>query len=122
LNGLPVDLHTQFFKMNDHAVRLSVVAHMDLRLVRFRKQAGRNVNNLTLVTALFDRDGKYLMAKEKTIQFHLLDSTLDRLSHSGISTRTTFEVPPGMDLIREVVRDSEDERVSGLNRTVEFPF
>jgi hypothetical protein len=122
LSGLPVDVHTQFFKMNERQSRLSVIAHMDLRPVHFRKQAGRNLNKITFVTAVFDRDGKYVTAKEKTIEFHLLDNTLNKLVQSGISTKTSFDVPPGAYVVREVVRDSEEGQLSGVNRMVEVPF
>ena len=122
LNGLPVDVHTQFFKVSDRDTKLSVIAHLDLRLVRFRKEEGRNLNNLTFVTALFDRDGKYVTAQEKRLEFHLRDSSLERLSRSGITTKASFDVPPGTYLVREVVRDAEAGQVSGLNRTVEIPY
>jgi len=122
LNGLPVDVHTQFFKVSERDTKLSVIAHLDLRLVRFRKEEGRNLNNLTFVTALFDRDGKYVTAQEKRLEFHLRDSSLERLSRSGITAKTSFDVPPGTYLVREVVRDAEAGQVSGLNRTVEIPY
>ena len=63
-----------------------------------------------------------MTAKEKTIEFHLRDDTLDRLVRSGINTKTNFDVPSGTYLVREVVRDSEQGQLSGLNRTIEIPF
>ena len=118
LNGLPVDVHTQFFKLSESQTKLSIIAHLDLRLVRFRKEQGRNVNNLTFVTAIFDRDGKYVTAQEKRVEFHLLDGSLDKVSRSGITAKTSFDVRPGTYMVREVVRDSEGGQISGLNRTV----
>jgi|SRR5437870_844375 len=122
LNGLPVDVHTQFFKLSESQTKLSIIAHLDLRLVRFRKEQGRNVNNLTFVTAIFDRDGKYVTAQEKRVEFHFLDGSLDKVSRSGITAKTSFDVRPGTYMVREVVRDSEGGQISGLNRTVEIPF
>jgi len=122
LSGLPIDVHTQYFKVNEHAAKLSILAHLDLRVLRFRKEQGRNANNVTFVTALFDRDGKYVTAKEKRLEFHLLDSSLARLEKSGITTKTSFDVPPGTYLVREVARDTEGGQMSGLNRTVEIPY
>ena len=122
LNGLPVDVHTQFFKVSERDTKLSVIAHLDLRHVRFRKEQGRNLNNLTFVTALFDRDGKKVAAQEKRLEFHLRDSSLEQLSRSGITTKASFDVPPGTYLVREVVRDAEAGQISGLNRTVEIPY
>ncbi|HEV2491757.1 MAG TPA: VWA domain-containing protein [Terriglobia bacterium] len=122
LSGLPIDVHTQFFKVNERDAKLSIFAHLDLRVLRFRKEQGRNANNVTFVTALFDRDGKYVTSQEKRVEFHLLDSSLERLAKSGITTKASFDVPPGTYLVREVVRDTEGGQMSGLNRTVEIPF
>lgn len=122
LSGLPIVVHTQFFKVNERDTKLSIFAHLDLKLLRFRKEQGRNANNVTFVTALFDRDGKYVSAQEKRVEFHLLDATLARLENSGITTKASFDVPPGTYLVREVVRDAEGGQMSGLNRTVEIPY
>jgi VWFA-related protein len=122
LNELPVEVHTQFFKLNNLDARLSVVTRLDLRFVHFRKESGRNLDNVTLITALFDRDGKYVAGKEKKLEFRLLDGTLERLSRSGITAKTNFDVKAGTYLVRQVVRDSEGAQLSALNRTVEIPF
>ena len=122
VNELPVAVHLQFFKVNDLDTKLSILAHLDLRFVRFRKENGRNVNNLTFVTALFDRDGKYITGREKSLQFRLLDGSLERLTQSGITAKMTFDVRPGTYLVRQVVRDSEGAQISALNRTVEIPL
>ena len=119
---LAVELHTQFFKINESDAKLSILTHVDMHLLRFRKEEGRNMNNLTFVTALFDRDGKYMSGKEKLVQFRLRDGSLERIMQSGITTKTSFDVKPGMYLVRQVVRDAEGGQLSGLNRTVEIPF
>jgi VWFA-related protein len=122
LNELPLAVHLQFFKVNDLDTKLSILAHLDLRFVRFRKENGRNINNLTFVTALFDRDGKYLTGRVKRVEFRLLDGSLEKLTQSGITTKMTFDVRPGTYLVRQVVRDSEGAQISALNRTVEIPL
>jgi len=122
LNELPVEVHTQFFKLNDLEARLSVVTRLNLRFVRFRKEGGRNLNNLIFITALFDRDGKYVTGKQKSLKFRLLDESLEKLSRSGITAKTSFDVKAGTYLVRQVVRDSEGAQLSALNRTVEIPF
>ena len=122
LRELPVDVHTQFYKVNEAEARLAVLTHLDLSSVRFRKEQDRHLNNLTFLTVLFDRDGKYVMGKEKVIEFHLRDATLARLTQSGITLKTEFDLKPGTYLVRQIVRDSEAGQLSGLNRTVEIPY
>jgi VWFA-related protein len=122
LMELPVDVHTQFFKLNEAEVRLAVLTHLDLSSVRFRKEQDRHLNKLTFLTVLFDRDGKYVVAKEKLVEFHLRDATLARLTQTGITLKTEFDLKPGTYQVRQIVRDSEAGQLSGLNRTVEIPY
>jgi hypothetical protein len=118
----PVDVQIQFFKLSDTQARLAVLAHLDLAVLRFRKENDRNMNNLVLVAVLFDRNGKYLAGKEKRIQFRLRDGTFERLSEKGITSKTSFDVIPGTYTVRLVVRDSEGAQLSALNKRVEIPL
>jgi len=122
LAELPMEVHTQFFKANDLSAKLSVLMHLDLHFVQFRKSEGRNLNNLTVVTALFDRNGNYLAGKERRLEFRLRDTSLEQLTQSGLTMKTSFDVKPGTYLVREVVRDAAGERISGLTRTVDIPY
>ena len=90
LKELPVDVHTRFFKVNESDVQLTVLTHLDLGSLRFRKEVDRNLENLTLVTALFDRDGKLIDGKEKRVELRLRDSTLARLAPTGITLKVEF--------------------------------
>ena len=122
LRELPIDVHTQFFKLNESDVRLSVLTHLDMSSLRFQKQQDRNSNDLTFITVLFDRDGKYLTGKEKKIICHLRDDTLARLTRTGITLKMEFDVKPGTYMVRQIVRDSQAGQLSGLSRTVEIPY
>ena len=121
LSELPIDVRTQFYKINESDVRLAVVTHLDLSAVRFLKEQDRNLNDLTFVTVIFDRDGKYVVGREKKVSFRLRDATLARLTQSGINLKMEFDVKPGTYMVRQIVRDSQAGRLSGLTRTVELP-
>jgi hypothetical protein len=124
LHELPVEVNTRFFKINAEVARVSVLTHLDLRPVRFRKdkEQGRNLNTVKFVTVVFDRDGKYITGKEKTVDFHLRDESLEKLTQLGVTARISFDLKPGTYMVREVVRDAEGGQISGLTRTVEIPF
>jgi VWFA-related protein len=119
---LPMNVSTQFFKTDNMNARLSVVAHIDLSTIHFLKEDGRNVDDLMLVAALFDTDGNYITSTSETIQMHLRDATLDKLSHSGISVKTSMGVKVGSYLMRVVVRDSQSTRIAALSRAVTIPY
>jgi VWFA-related protein len=114
---LPIDMHTQFFKASDQTARISVLAHLNLKLFKFRKVEGRNNNVVTLVYGLFDRDGNYTQGIKKVLELRLKDETMERLA-PGVTVRTTFDVKPGAYLIRLVVRDAEEQKLSATNGAV----
>jgi hypothetical protein len=122
LHGLPVEVGTQFFRINESTARLSVLTHVDVRPLPFRKEGDRNLDNLTFVTVVFDRDGKYVDSRDKSVEFHLRDASLKKLAESGITSRASFDLRSGTYLVRLVVRDTEGGLMTALNRTVEIPY
>jgi VWFA-related protein len=121
-HGLPVALQTQYYKTDATDAKLAVLAHVDLAQVRFDKVDGRNQNDLTVVAALFDRNGNFITGTQKVVEMKLLDATLERLAHTGVTVRTSFDVKPGDYVVRLVVRDSKAALVSAENGAVEIPY
>jgi VWFA-related protein len=120
LHNLPVKLRTQFFKASEDNAKLVVLAHVDVQHMHFRKAAGRNSNVLTCVSAVFNRNGNFLQATEKTVTMHWKDETLEHKLGSGITLKSSFDVKPGAYLVRLVVRDSEGQSMSAENGSVEI--
>jgi VWFA-related protein len=121
LHDLPIGLHTQFFKSGEADAKLTVLAHVDVKNLHFRKAEGRNRNDLTVVSAVFDRNGNFLQGSEKTLEMRLKDETLQARLGAGITLKTSFDVKPGSYLVRLVVRDAEGRLMSAENGAVEIP-
>ncbi len=121
-HGLPVQLHTQYYKVDATDAKLAILAHVDIGRIRFDKLDGRNNNDLTIVAALFDRNGNFVTATEKVLEMRLRDTTLERLSHTGVTVKSSFDVKPGAYLVRLVVRDSRAAQLSAENGVVEIPY
>jgi len=121
-HGLPVSLETQFYKTDQTDAKLSVLAHVDLAHIRFEKADGRNQNDLTVIAALFDRNGNFIAGTQRIVAMKLRDQTLERLSRTGVTVRTNFDVKPGDYVVRLVVRDSNATQLSAENGTVEIPY
>jgi VWFA-related protein len=122
IHDLPVELQTQFFKKDEAQARLAVLTHVDVKGIRFRKTAGRNLDNLTVATAIFDENGNFVTGGEKIVEMRLLDKTFDRLSHSGFTLKSSFDIKPGTYLVRLVVRDAEGSQMAARNGAVIIPF
>lgn len=121
VHNLPVQLHTQFFKSSDVDAKLTVLAHIDVRRLSLKKMDGRNSNELTVVSALFNGNGNLIQGIQKTITMHLKDETLEKRMGPGITLRTSFDVKPGSYLVRLVVRDVEAQMVSAESDAVRIP-
>jgi VWFA-related protein len=120
LHDLPVEMHTQFFKTGDEAAKLSVLVRLDVRHLHYRKADGRNNGNLTVVSALFDRNGNFVTGTQKVVQMRWKDETLENKLASGITLKNSFDVKPGSYVVRLVVRD-DDGQLAAQNGAIEIP-
>jgi hypothetical protein len=57
----------------------------------------------------------------KVIEMKLLDTTFARLSRSGFTVKSSFDLKPGTYLVRLVVRDSEGAQMAARNGAVVIP-
>jgi hypothetical protein len=121
IEDIPIELHMQFFKSSDVAAKIAVLARFNLKNLRFRKADGRNNDNLTILSGVFDRNGNYITGTQKVVEMRLQDATLEKLLNAGLTVRTNFDVAPGNYVIRLVVRDSEGQTMAARNGVVEIP-
>jgi VWFA-related protein len=121
LHDLPVVLHTQFFKASDDSAKLTVMARVDVKRLHYKRADDRNQNQLTIVTAVFDRNGNLLQGNQKVVQMSWKNETLQSQLASGLTFRTSFDVKPGHYLVRVVARDTEQQLMSAENGAVEIP-
>ncbi|HWY08280.1 MAG TPA: VWA domain-containing protein [Candidatus Acidoferrales bacterium] len=122
INELPLNLQTQYFKSAAEGAHLSVVSRLEVKNMHFRKSDGRSLDDLILATAIFDENGNFITGGEKTVQMRLRDTTYERLTHTGLTVKSSFAVKPGRYLVRQVVRDSEGSQMAARNGAVEIPF
>jgi VWFA-related protein len=122
IHDIPIDLQTQFFKKDANDARIAVLMHFDVKGVHFRKAAGRSDDDLTIATAIFDQNGNFVTGGEKVLTMKLLDQTYERLSRSGLTVKSSFDVKPGTYMVRLVVRDAEGSQMAARNGAVVIPF
>jgi hypothetical protein len=122
LRDIPIVMHTQFFKSSTENAKLAVLARVDVKHLRFRKENGRNRDDLTVVSGLFDRNGKLVTGNSKTVEMRLKDQTLESRLNAGITVKSSFDVKPGSYMIRLVIRDSEGQEMAAANGTVDIPM
>jgi VWFA-related protein len=121
IQDIPVELHMQYFKASDVTAKITVLARVNVRNLHFRKADGRNKDNLTVVTGVFDHNGNFITGAQRLIEMSVLDATLEKMNNSGISVRTYLDVAPGSYVVRLVVRDSEGQALAARNGVVDIP-
>jgi VWFA-related protein len=121
LRDIPLDVRTQFFKPDELSATMTVVVRVDPKQLKFRKQEERNHDVLTIVAAVFDRDGRWIAGNEKTLTMRLRDETVAARLEAGLSLRSSFEVTPGLYQVRVVIRDSEGQMMAARNAGVDIP-
>jgi len=121
IRDMPVELQTQFFKKDAAAARLAVLTRFDIKGIHFRKNEGRNLDNVTIATAIFDENGNFVAGGEKVVEMKLLDTTYDRLTRNGLTVKSSFDVKPGTYMVRMVVRDGEGQQMAARNGAVVIP-
>jgi VWFA-related protein len=122
IHELLLDLQMQYFKTGDAGAHLSVISRIDVKGMHFRKAGGRNLDNLTVATVIFDDNGNYVTGQEKLLKMNLLDSTYEGLNRTGLSMKASFELKPGKYLVRQVVRDSEGAQMAARNGMVVITY
>ena len=122
MQGLSILVNTQFFKIDKGEAEIDAVTHVDLKSIHFRKEGDRNIDNLTFVTAVFDRDGHFMSGQQKLLELRLRDESMEKFLRTGFDVDTVLKAKPGSYLIRAVVRDSESGQIAAANRMVEVPY
>ena len=122
MSDIPVEMHTQFFKVSADAAKVALVIKVDVKRLKFRKEADRNCDELTVVAGLFDRNGVYATGIQKKLEMRLKDETVEKRLDGGLTLRSSFDVKPGTYSVRLVVRDLEGQQMSAQNSAVEIPY
>jgi VWFA-related protein len=119
---IPLDVHTQFFKPTEDTAKVTVLAHLDVKSLRFRHEADRNHDDLTVVVSLFDRNGVYVTGVQKKIEMKLKDETLEKRLEGGLTVRSALDAKPGVYSVRVIVRDTEGQLMSARNTPLDIPY
>jgi VWFA-related protein len=128
ISDIPVKLHTEIFKQSEATgafsgnAQLLIEARVDLNTLKFRKADDRNRDTLTVVTGLFDENGRYIKGTQTVLELQLKDQTLESVRGSGPMkvSKVTFDLPPGRYVVRVVVRDTEGRSMAAQNQGVDI--
>jgi VWFA-related protein len=117
IHDLPIQMRTQFVQDDKPLAKLSVSALVDVRDLPHRESNGQNANELRLIAAVFDHNGKYMGAIQRKVAVHWSDAA----TQEQTATTFSFLLDSGGYLVRLVVRDSESQHLYAADALVEIP-
>jgi hypothetical protein len=97
------------------------VAHLDVAKMRFQREDGRRVQEVSIVAALFDANGNLVAGKEGSVSFALKEPTYQALSKEGVNCTLTLIVGPGTYRLRTVVTYAGGGPLTTANHSVDLP-
>lgn len=100
--------------------QLTLMSHIAVKNIHFRRVDGKNSDVLKIVTAIFDENGNFVTIAEKVLTMNLNEAAYDKLSRTGLPVNFSFNLKPGRYLVRQVLRDSEDGQVASKNRAIDI--
>jgi VWFA-related protein len=118
---LPVELSTKLSESHGETHELSLLTRLDAKSLHFQKEGDHNLNTVTFVFAVFDQKENLIEAQQRRARVNVLDGQLPDLFKLGVYVNLTFQLKPGTYWVREVVVDSEENKMTALSRSVSIP-
>jgi VWFA-related protein len=120
-NDLPVDLKMSPSTEPGETRELSLLTHLDVKSLHFRKDGDHNLNSVGFIVAVFDQKDNIIQVKERHAKINVVDAHLPDFFMTGIDAETKFELKPGSYRVRVVVIDGEEHRMTSFSRPAEVP-
>jgi hypothetical protein len=120
IHDLAVQLRTQFVRDDKPVARLTVAPTIDLSMLPGRQEEGKSLNELNIVMAVFDNNGKYLTGSDKTFKLNWSPRD-DGTMPAGDLPHTNFLLRSGDYAVRVVVCEAMSSRMSAETIPVHIP-
>ena len=120
IHDLPVQLRTQFVREDKPVARFTVAPTIDLSMLPGRQEEGKNHNELNIVMAVFDNNGKYLTGSDKTFKLNWSPRD-DGTMPDGDLPHSNFILRSGDYAVRVVVCEAMSSRMSAETIPVHIP-
>jgi hypothetical protein len=100
---------------------VSFTANVDIRKLRFQEEEARRRNMVSIILAAYDELDNFISGTDKSIEFRLLESSYRDLRTRGLSSKVQFTLPIGRYKIKVVVRETNQNKMGSIIRSVEIP-
>jgi VWFA-related protein len=98
---------------------ITMVAHLDVNLLRFETRQDRRTQKLTIVAVLLDSRGSFVTGKRSEVELNFTEATFARLANTGLTAAMTMAAPPGTYSVRAVAQDALEGKLAAAGGTVQ---
>ncbi len=120
IHDLSVQLRTQFVRGDQAVARFTVAPTIDLSMLPAHQEEGKSHNELNIVMAVFDNNGKYLTGSDKTFKLNWSPRD-DGTMPDGDLPHSNFILRSGDYAVRVVVCEAMSSRMSAETIPVHIP-
>ncbi|MBZ5538298.1 MAG: VWA domain-containing protein [Acidobacteriia bacterium] len=120
LKEIPVTVGYHITHLEPSRTLLAVQTRIDVRKIRFHKRENRNQNIFTILTVVYDANGRYVDGWETRIDFNLTDPGFKNVMDEGLIAQARFQLEPGSYKVKAVVREAGETKLGSATKTIEI--
>jgi len=121
IEGIPAEVTAQPGRLPSGETGLQVSLHVDVGTLSFQKGQGRQMDKLTVVSALFNSQGSFVTGEMGVVDMALKNDTLAGLSKRGLNTTMMLQAPEGKYRLRLVVEEAGSGKMFAVTRPGDIP-
>jgi VWFA-related protein len=121
IRQMHMELQTKFVKNSAAEAELTVITRVEIKDVPFQKVEERHCNAITVVTAIFDENGNNVQREEKGLDLKLTNATYEKFLSTEMLMKGTYSLKPGIYVVRQLVREGGEGRMSVESAAVNIP-
>ena len=120
LKEIPVTMGYHITHLESSRTLVAVQTRIDLKKIRFHKRENRNQNIFTILTVVYDANGRYVDGWETRIDFNLTDPGFKNVMDEGLMAQARFQLEPGSYKVKAVVREAGETKLGSATKTIEI--
>lgn len=121
LSALPAEVGAEAGRLPGGGAGFQISLRVDPRALSFRKDHGKHLDQLNLITALFDRDGNFVTGESGEVRMALSNHSLNALTQRGLNATIVLQAPGGNYRLRVVIEDVASGKTFAASRSVTMP-
>lgn len=106
---------------SDSGARIVTQARIDVSRLNFETRNGRRTQKLTMIAALLDGSGNFVVGRQAVADLALKDHSFEALSAAGLTISLSLHAPAGSYTLRVLVQEALTGKVTAVGNPIHLP-